>query len=702
VFTKCPTYPEAHGYLNSIYSTTLPDHLRIYDDPEAHKDVKANIQLLDTFRSILADECIGPDALDTDDKSVIRPLINRCTLSVNVGNQFPTRRLTKTNLEAAFDFAISNNRIHDIRLSIGIHGLHFRPGLNYLNWGIDIVDDPSGFGPAPPGMPSAAPDAAAPSATDIATAVASAVASAIASAPAPAVTLTTPTTTSTTRMRMLFNPSSLPGDVRTRYLDKQARKLLTNVIYTPFNCPNDPCHGMHYWIDPAMEMTVYGDGSVFFHVPIDEKLVMKNPVPCKKDTHAGIRRWYQTFQETMMQYGVYVHPLWLFRKNHGGEWGFTIGNTNLDDVPSPLRMTCTQSSTIIYQLLSQSSMFPTGSRLHDCVASCFGNGLKALKTILQQSHPAFVDEPHTLVMSYPKQKDLTLLEYNIIFDDFAQMRSIVTGHSKDLNDSGELDVFIKNMKYRDFVNRVTRDERRQRALHYKYKGDELLETLNSVLMMSDSPALAEYRTQRSPQVPMRASTPGNATRRSPRNAARSARVNQIGAINPNVSNGISSNVDATGTGSGEGNSFERTNSHEQLGADAIPGDDSPQPFTNYDDACINLMQIEIPDNEEIAGNLLAFDSHRRAIHAIREDPNVAYEQRCIVCRGQHRFEQCDTLNDHNFLKQHCIRFCQNVRRDQAELNRQRNEPVNFMDQHVHEEESESDEDDDAHFRHGRH
>jgi len=98
-----------------------------------------------------------------------------------------------------------------------------------------------------------------------------------------------------------------------------------------------------------------------------------------------------------------VHPLWIFKKNHGGKWGFIIGNGPNDDLPTPLHVTCQQSSTLIYQLLSQSTMFPTGSPLHDTVANCYGNGLKAIKAILQRSHPAFVDVPSTLVTNYPKQ-----------------------------------------------------------------------------------------------------------------------------------------------------------------------------------------------------------------------------------------------------------------------------------------------------------
>jgi len=56
-------------------------------------------------------------------------------------------------------------------------------------------------------------------------------------------------------------------------------------------------------------------------------------------------------------------------------------------------------------------MFPNGSPLHDVVANCYGNGLKALKAILQQLHPAFVDEPAALVTAHPKQKDKSLLEH---------------------------------------------------------------------------------------------------------------------------------------------------------------------------------------------------------------------------------------------------------------------------------------------------
>jgi len=88
--------------------------------------------------------------------------------------------------------------------------------------------------------------------------------------------------------------------------------------------------------------------------------------------------------------------------------------------------------------------------------------------------------------------------------------------------------------------------------------------------------------------------------------------------------------------------------------------------------------------------MLTYDNYRRAVLAIRENPNAAYLQNCIVCRGQHHFENCPTLNDHDFLKQHYIRFCQNVCRDQVELSQQRTEPINFMDRQYFDDDEESD------------
>ena len=88
------------------------------------------------------------------------------------------------------------------------------------------------------------------------------------------------------------------------------------------------------------------------------------------------------------------------------------------------------------------------------------------------------------------------------------------------------------------------------------------------------------------------------------------------------------------------------------------------------------------------------------MHAICDTPNAAHAQHCIACQGQRRFEDCTMLNDHDFLKQHCICFCQTVRCDQADLSQQRGEQVNFMGQRAYFDDTDSEEND-RDFLHGR-
>jgi len=175
---------------------------------------------------------------------------------------------------------------------------------------------------------------------------------------------------------------------------------------------------------------------------------------------------------------------------------------------------------------------------------------------------------------------------------------------------------------------------------------------------------------------------------------RNARVNAIGAASPN-----SAGASGSGSGGASGGSADRTDSEEHYNYDrGVPNDDAPEPFTNYEEACLNLLQIEVPDREETPNNLFTFDCYRRAVHAIRDNPNASSARHCIVCRGQHHFENCPTLNDNDFLKQHYVHFCQNVRRDQVELSHQRGEQVNFMDR-TYFDDSDS-EDNDRDFLHG--
>eukprot|EP00980_Cylindrotheca_fusiformis_P025850 scaffold14739_cov141-Cylindrotheca_fusiformis.AAC.1 len=139
-------------------------------------------------------------------------------------------------------------------------------------------------------------------------------------------------------------------------------------------------------------------------------------------------------------------------------------------------------------------MFPKGSRLIDVVKSCEGDGYRALKAILFKSHPAFYDQPSRLIAEYPKQRDLSILQYHKLFTDYCQLRAYITDNPSTLDNDYEIDIFINRSKYSEYLNRVTRDERRISSLQYKYKGTQLIETLDKFLLASDSPARSSRTT----------------------------------------------------------------------------------------------------------------------------------------------------------------------------------------------------------------
>jgi len=270
------------------------------------------------------------------------------------------------------------------------------------------------------------------------------------------------------------------------------------------------------------------------------------------------------------------------------------------------------------------------------------------------------------------------------FEDFLQMRAMVLGHSRELDDKDELDIFINNLKDSVFVQRISRDERRQASMQYKYKGDHLLETLNSILMMPDNPSNIEKAKQaraiRALTTPPPDTNTGRRSSRIPNlRPRRNPRVNAIGAASPTSTATSGSEGRELGGGSGGRTDSEEYYDYDQEGSRPPPlSEDNPGPFTNYEDACINLMTIDIPDTGDASRNLTVFDSYRRAVNAIKNDTNVAFGQHCIVCKAQHRFENCPVLNDHDFFKKHYIRFCPNVRRDHTEL-QENCASVNFMD-----------------------
>ena len=54
---------------------------------------------------------------------------------------------------------------------------------------------------------------------------------------------------------------------------------------------------------------------------------------------------------------------------------------------------------------------------------------------------------------------------------------------KTLDDTYELDIFLSNTTHFEFLNRVTRDERRQSSKQYKYTKEQIMETLETFTIL---------------------------------------------------------------------------------------------------------------------------------------------------------------------------------------------------------------------------
>jgi len=71
----------------------------------------------------------------------------------------------------------------------------------------------------------------------------------------------------------------------------------------------------------------------------------------------------------------------------------------------------------------------------------------------------------------------------------------------------------------------------------------------------------------------------------------------VGATSPS-----SPATSGSGSGGTSGGSGGRTGSEEYYdydqGTPNSSNEDAPMPFTNYEEACINLMQIDIPDRDD--------------------------------------------------------------------------------------------------------
>jgi hypothetical protein len=224
-----------------------------------------------------------------------------------------------------------------------------------------------------------------------------------------------------------------------------------------------------------------------------------------------------------------------------------------------------------------------------------------------------------------------------------------------LDDTTELDIFIRNAKYSTYLNRVTRDERRLTSLAHKYTGTQLVETLEKFLMAPDSPALRDGKPRYLDQGKAYNGT-GN---------------KYEGNGNKYEGNGNKYHGNPNYHGkSNYGNKFDVNKSKFKGTRPPLATRINPihyiseEPGSNDNDEDedhgLDLSAIHVPNNDE---GREVFHVYCASVYRINAQPETARDTTCIVCGQSHRFDKCDILANTEFLRGHYIRYCQQLRRN---------------------------------------
>lgn len=691
-FTPNPSNPRMHQWLNQIYQDSLPGHARVFSDPVSQTEVLDTAPLLKTLQDIIIKEMILEHAHETDDEAHIALLIKNAVIHVACLN-LPSRRISKSSFTSALEHArAKNTRSIELLIDTSLFYITTNEPITYHDWSKFTTD--STLAMAPPTTPaSSVPVVTIPQSPPIDY---SAIASAMATAFNQVRLLETPPSQPPTHNQghsvggttqyhftptELFASNTLPADVRERYEGKLKGNLIKgSVTSTPYSDGN-------FYHLATSDSLILGDGTFFFIHPYDEKSVMRDPEYCRDDTFAGIRRWYVLFGNHLRALGIYIHPLWCYRKNHGGKWGFLVGDATGSDLPKRLELSLTPMSHLIHRLLQKHDMFPKDSKIRAIVDACPGDGYHALKSILLHAHPAFHPSPATLLTTYPSQGTNSLLQYYMHFHDYLQLRAYVNNYASTLDSPDELDIFLARAKYSEFLIRVTRSERRDPDMIDKYSGSQLLETLQAFLQAPDSPLHQDIKRQSTSKHLFRdnhvrhgnddcfnsypnKSRPGNDDR------FQTYHNKNRRFPNPSILAPVS----------------QLTADHHDASTVVVDNTTAHMDTELFDD----VYTIDVPPEPE---QRRIFQVYANCINQVHQQPHTIVQKPCLVCQGLHLFKDCPVLNNTPFLQQHLIRFKQFSNRLQQDMNSspaQRSTPVNYY-QCLTNDEPTSDSDNDSPF-----
>jgi hypothetical protein len=227
----------------------------------------------------------------------------------------------------------------------------------------------------------------------------------------------------------------------------------------------------------------------------------------------------------------------------------------------------------------------------------------------------------------------SLLRYVQLFRDFLQLRAYITDNPATLDDPTEVDIFINNLTYSTYVNRTTCDERRLSSFKTKYRGSQLIETIQKKLMAPDSPSLAAARLPAAAASAPAARYPPN--RRPPFVPRATAPIQQL-LVAP-----------ADDFAVDDYHAHDPSSEAPSLAFDPALPDDSPvetASSSGHSPALASLFSIQAPDT---SSDRALYHRYCASVYRIHADPD-ADRLACLVCGATHRFDSCPVLANVDF------------------------------------------------------
>ena len=370
------SYSNAHKKLQQSYGGTISEIDNLWTDADQ--------------TSISAE--ISEDACGTTDKTIIPPYfqdcIIRCPQHDDPDTSTPLRRF-----ENALSDAKDNNQPY-ITLLICIDTWHFKPEFNPSNFMDFQLGEPFAIAPA-----AMTPVPAQPGATTTPQEAITATQVAIATITALGLTPQNVTPSSTNNANntdtrtggnfdqttgQLFNPNSLPADVKARFAKAKASDVILTKSDRSCYTSTNPNHS----VDPSgntMRKTLHHmngpyrlvnrSGELFYFSKFDEKnsktFIARSP-KIDSNTPDALRRWYMQYYRHAKLFGIYVHHYFKFRKLTNDSRGFTCG----DD---------TDTTTYDLPLLLDSQLESWNSIIHNSLLTSFTSAQAAQYRVINDT-----------------------------------------------------------------------------------------------------------------------------------------------------------------------------------------------------------------------------------------------------------------------------------------------------------------------------